>query len=204
MRWLYALFCGVVLVACVLLASRSQAAEVQVGYDYLPGGAVQLNGHPIGQSLFTFDFTGAVGPVDVGGMVEADQDGRAGPASDRLSVHIGKSFSAGPVTLTPRLLLGYARGLDADEGLIGGELTSFYQLSPWLSLEGAVRFRHSFAENAAPLNSAELPHTAWQELALHGGPVFQVSSKLALGLNFERDLGTTPDVRLGSFLRLGF
>ncbi len=204
MRHITPILSAVISLACVLLASRSQAAEVQVGYDFMPNGAVQLNGHPIGQSLFTFDFTGAVGPVDVGGMVEADQDGRAGPASDRLSAHVGKSFSAGPVILTPRLLLGYARGLDADEGLIGGELTSFYQLAPWLSLEGAVRFRHSFAENAAPLNSAELPHIAWHELALHGGPMFQVSSKLALGLNFERDFGTTPDVRLGSFLRLGF
>lgn len=196
---------AVALAAAATLGSggNARAADVTLGYQLHPDGGRQLSGVPIGSSEFDVDVTGPVGPVLLGSEIQAFQTGRAGLVSDVLQAHVGRDFASGRVTFTPTLILGYARALNDDFGVLGVEGRVAYQQTSALSTEVSARWRHSFAVNALPLNAAQLPHTAWHELALQTAQVLRVSPGLALGVSVRRDFGTIPDTAVGFFVRIG-
>ena len=186
--------------ACV---SRAHAGEVTFAYDNYAWGAPQVTGVPIGKSVFSMEFTAPVGKFDAGAEVEAVQTGKAGLSSDRITAHVGHPFTLGRLTLEPSLLAGYARGLNDVYGLAGASFSARYAIAPWLTLQARVRGWHSFAENLAPLNSAQLPHDPRHLIQIHAGPEFTFG-KVAVGVQGGEDFGSLPGPHVGTYLRLGF
>jgi hypothetical protein len=198
------LLTAVAVVALCAAACRSHAAEIVTGYDFFSSGAAQVTGKPIGHSLYSLGFAEPVGGFVLGSQIEADQTGRAGLASDRLSLRLGRPLQLGRLSVTPAAVLGYGRGLNRDFGFAGADVSARYDLSDRLALVGAVRTWHSFAVNATPLNSADLPHDPVSFVQTHAGAEMKFNPHAALGFVGGYDFGTfgLGGPHFGGYLRL--
>lgn len=173
------------IVAFLISPVVAHAAEVQLGYNFYPSGGIQMSGKPIGQSLFDMRLNAPVRGFLAGAEVEAIQTGRGGQAYDRLSLHLGRSFTVAGVSLESGSILGYARGVNDVFGFIGSEVRAQYRFA-WVE----AKAWRSFAENASPLNAADLPHTETHRVEIRGGPELKLSNHLAVDGEVGQVFGT--------------
>lgn len=203
----------IIVLLAVLLAPRADAATVSadIGHGFsnsVGAGALDPTfNKPIDYTPIVFDFTQTSGALRWGATAELAQNGRAGVAADKVAAHFGDAFRLGPVTVMPQLQLGYSRAPNLDYGLVGGELRVSIPtplLAPFTT-ELAVRRRQSFAENYfANLKGSGLPTTPWRETRVEAAEVWQINSRVAVGVHGDIDRGSNPDKVIGVFTRLTF
>lgn len=213
LEWIAVALVSAFLLAVVALGRPANAAEVSAdighGFSNVVGaGALDPTfNKPIDYTPITFDFIQASGRLIWGASAELAQNGRAGVAADKVVPHLAAAFHIGPVTVAPQLQLGYSRAPNLDYGLVGGELRISVPtpILTSLSTELAVRRRQSFAVNYfANAKGSGLPTNPWSETRFEAAEVWQINSRVAVGLHGDIDRGSNPDKVVGIFTRLSF